>query len=394
MKIDERLRAWAYLSRVFEGPSRDLQGLLESENGDVEKIAYAIRHQEQWLGPVIGETSSRYSWDRVEEDLQVIASLGGRLITPDCPEWPSDLFASAFGFAASGSSPHIRSYQSDAVAPHALWLVGENLTALTAQAVAVVGTRAVSTYGTAVTRDIVGGLVAHQWSIVSGGAMGVDTVAHAEALRCGGRTVAVAACGVDRNYPARNKALFKHIVSSGGALVSEYPPGVPPHRHRFLTRNRLVASLSSGVVVVEAGWRSGALNTLSWASGLGRVAMAVPGPVTNQGSVGCHERIRNKEAEMICNADEVRALVSVMGAVDPTLDLELQFAASPLQALTRNEMRVYDGVGKKPTSTSTIAVSAGLPMPLCMHILIHLEKQGLVTRVGSGWQVVDLEAAG
>lgn len=391
MKIDDRLRAWAYLSRVFEGPSRALQGLLDSESGDVEKIAYGIRHQSEWLGPVIGETSSRYTWDCVDDDLSVIDSLGGRLITPDSSEWPSELFASAFGFAASGNSPHIRSYQSDAVAPHALWVIGENLSSVVAQSVAVVGTRAVSSYGTAVTRDIVGGLVSHQWSIVSGGALGVDTVAHAETLRSGGRTVVVAACGLDRNYPSRNKTLFRHISTSEGVLVSEYPQGIPPHRHRFLTRNRLVAALSSGVVVIEAGWRSGALNTLSWASGLGRVAMAVPGPVNNQGSVGCHERIRNNEAEMVCNADEVRSLVSALGSVDPSLDLEIRFSSGPLSALTRNEMRVYDGVGKTPTSTTDIAISAGLPMPLCMHILIHLEKAGLVVRIGSNWQIVELK---
>lgn len=391
MKVDDRLRAWAYLSRVFEGPSRNLADLLFSFDGDVEKIAHGIRNRETWIGPVMEETFTRYSWDQVDDDLAIVDSLGGRLVTPDSSEWPEELFSSAFGFAAASSCEHILKHQSVAIAPHALWVLGGNISALTAQAIGVVGTRAVSSYGTAVTRDLVGGLVANQWSIISGGALGVDTVAHAEALRCGGSTLVVAAGGIDRDYPARNKALFKRIVSSGGAIITEFPPGTPPHRHRFLTRNRLVAALSTGTVVVEAGWRSGALNTLSWASGLGRQAMAMPGPVTNQGSVGCHERIRNGAAEMVCNADEVRALVSPLGTLDPSLGLELRFGSSPLQALTRNELRVYDSVGKQPTDTSSVAVSAGLPMPLTMHILVYLQKLGLVRRVGKEWEIVELD---
>lgn len=374
--------AWAYLNRVVEGPHKELTALLKSGRGP-EEIAHGIAVRASWVGEVLlSATESRAGTNRASEDLERAAAVGARIIYPGHEEWPVEQFDHAFGFAATGMSPHVRTYASDALAPHALWVRGGSLRMLVEQSVAIVGTRAITRYGYTATRALVQGLSANRWTIISGGALGVDSVAHEAALAAGGATVAVAACGVDRMYPARNARLFDRIVAHG-ALVSEYPPGASPHRHRFLTRNRLVAALSQGTVVVEAGWRSGALNTLSWAAGLGRIAMAVPGPITGVGSLGCHERIRTGAAQLVVSADDIRGLLSAVGALDVEEQYEMSFAPDAIQALSRNELRVYDAL---PVSGARkiegIAGSAGFSVELTVHLLVALMKKGLVVRDG------------
>lgn len=235
---------------------------------------------------------------------------------------------------------------------------------------------------------IAAGLSAHEWTVVSGGALGIDTAAHEEVLAVAGTTVMVAACGLDRAYPARNTALFDRIAGSGsGVVVSEYPPGTPPQRHRFLTRNRLVAALSQGTVIVEAAWRSGALNTLSWASALGRVSMAVPGPVTSANSLGCHERIRDGRAQLVTGPDDIRALLGAIGEVDVAQQYELQFAGTSVQGLSRNELRIFDALDPDgDLETQAVATAAGLPLALAVHLLVDLGKRGLVERNGTKWR--------
>ncbi|AKK06228.1 DNA protecting protein DprA [Corynebacterium mustelae] len=381
----QRRRAWAYLSRVIEGPSRNLQQLFDAGR-EPEAIAQAVRCREGWIGGLLAETETRYTWDRADDDLAIVQRNGGRMICPDDDEWPAEVFDSAFGFASSGWSEHTRSYQSDAVPPHVLWVRGGNLRQLSSHSVAIVGTRAASNYGVQATRMISAGLLDHQYTLISGGALGVDTVAHSEALTRGGSTIIVQACGLDKKYPAKNSALFDAAATRDNcAIVSEYPPELSPQRHRFLTRNRLVAALSQGTVVTEAAWRSGALNTLSWAAAFGRVAMAVPGPITTSGSLGCHERIRRGDAEMVCSAEEVRELVSKIGEVDVGGQYEIDFAASPIQKLSRNEMRVFDVTGPNPVDSMQIAQGAGLPVKLTVFLLMDLSRQGLIERVGNGW---------
>lgn len=379
-------QSWAYLSRVLEGPSRHLQELLDNGHS-ADEIAEGIRKRQPWLGQLLGETASRYDWERAGEDLAQIEELGGRLITPDDAEWPGQELAQAFGFAASGASEEIRSHQSDAVPPHALWVRGAPLAPAVAQSVAIVGTRAQSRYGAEATRMIAAGLSGHQWAVVSGGALGIDTAAHEEVLQSGGTTVMIAACGLDRAYPARNRSLFDRVAASDtGVLVSEYPPGTPPQRHRFLTRNRLVAALTQGTVIVEAAWRSGALNTLSWASALGRVAMAVPGPVTSANSLGCHQRIRDGRAQLVTGPDDVRALLGAIGEVDVEQQYELQFSGSAVQGLSRNELRIFDALEPgQERETEAVAGAAGLPLALTVHLLVDLGKRGLVVRHGTRW---------
>ncbi|UDL77247.1 DNA-processing protein DprA [Corynebacterium uberis] len=380
--------AWAYLSRVVEGPSRELTALLAGGASAVD-IARGVAGQEDWIGDLARQTASRRGTNRAEHDLEAAAAVGAQLIHPGHEQWPAEQLDHAFGFAASGCSPHIRSHQADAVAPHALWVRGGVLPELLAQAVSVVGTRAMTSYGAQATGHIVRGLAAHQWTIISGGALGVDCVAHEQALAAGGSTIVVSACGIDRFYPARNRTLCERIASGGGAVVSEYPPGVTPQRHRFLTRNRLVAALSAGTVVIEASWRSGALNTLSWAEGLGRVTMAVPGPITGPGSLGCHQRIMKGQAQLVCSADEVRGLLSAVGAVTVEDQYELQFGADTVQGLSRNELRVFDALpvrGEGGSPGEEIAATAGLPIALVMHVLVELRQRGVVELHGSAWQ--------
>ena len=162
---------------------------------------------------------------------------------------------------------------------------------LIAVAPGVVGSRASTAYGEHVASDLSEGLCRRGVAVVSGAAFGIDGAAHRAALAADGCTVAVLAGGLDVPYPAGHSSLM-YRIRAAGLLVSEYPPGIRPARHRFLARNRLVAALSGATVVVEAGLRSGAANTAAWARALGRVVCAVPGPVTSSASAGCHALIR------------------------------------------------------------------------------------------------------
>ncbi|MCQ9342376.1 DNA-processing protein DprA [Corynebacterium kozikiae] len=387
---DSRMLAWAYLARVFEGPSRHLQALLQ-QGEDVEKIAHGIQHREPWLGEILHLTRSRYQDNRAKEDLALMEKLGGRLVTVESPEWPTFQFAQGFAYAELNDFQHVSRYEAEAVEPHCLWVRGMQLDVIAAKAVAIVGTRAVSSYGARATRTLATGLAQQGYAIISGGALGVDTHAHQAALDAQGITAVLLARGVDAAYPAANAGLFRKVVEQG-AVISEYPPGATPHRHRFLARNRLVAALSQGVVVTEAPYRSGALNTLSWAAALGRQAMGVPGPIDVPNSLGVHERIRAGEAHLVSNAGHVDELIGHMGVGQQgervgseAAQLELDLAPTATQKLNYRELRVFDSVDYAPMPTDAIAKEAGLPVGLCVKILLDLEREGLVRRDRSNW---------
>lgn len=378
--------AWAYLNRVLDGPSHALAGLLSVY--EPERIAHGIYHREQWVGSLLSETASRYDWLRQQEDLDAADRVGARLITPQDEEWPTDRLSTAFGFFHTAGVDAPPTFSADALPPHCLWVRGEQLKPVVETSLAVVGTRNISRYGQQATEMLVGGMASHQWTVVSGGALGVDTTAHHTALNSGVPTVAVLSCGIDYDYPARNRALFKQMTKTG-CVVSEFAPGTTPQRHRFLTRNRLVAALSTGTLVVEAAFRSGALNTANWAEALGKVVMAVPGPITSVNSLGCHQRIQENRAQLVVKADEIRALLAPAGAADPGEQYELQFAPSVTQALPRNELRVYGSLPAEGSdegiNAEDVAREAGLRLPLTVHLLVALEKKGLVTRSGVLW---------
>jgi DNA processing protein len=255
--------------------TRDLQA---------EKVEHAFRLWRQRLGDLPDEL-----------DLARFRRQGIRLVGPGDSEWPTQL--NMLGVAR----------------PYALWLRGEaDLRYCCLQSVSIVGARAASAYGTHVGTEMAAALAARGWAVVSGAAYGIDACAHQGALAADGVTIAVLACGVDHAYPPGHYDLLASIAAQG-VLVSEWPPGRTPNRLRFLIRNRVIAALTRGTVVVEAGLRSGALNTARHARDLHRPVMAVPGPVTSEVSAGCHKIIREWAAVCVTGAHDVLELLAPLG---------------------------------------------------------------------------------
>ncbi|WP_051461692.1 DNA-processing protein DprA [Tomitella biformata] len=371
---EERQLAWAYLSRVVEGASKPLVALIN----EVGPVIAARVVRENRLEVLDSKTVARREIDLVEQDLEAIARMGGRLVTPDSPEWPAWRF-NAFALLDDDNTIHQR---SDYAPPVALWVRGEMaLSELDDRGVAIVGTRAASGYGEHVTAEIAGDLAVEGYTVVSGAAYGIDGSAHRAALGQGGKTVAVLACGLDRVYPAGHGKLLQAIARQG-AVISEYPPGTVPAKFRFLARNRLVAALTDATLVVEAGWRSGARNTANWAAALGRQVLAVPGPVTAATSAGCHRMIKEGVATLVTNAGDVMEAAGPIG----TLALEPTVPARPTDKLSPAQLQVYDGFPSSGAiGVAELSQESGLRMPIVMGALSVLELEGLVSTDGTGW---------
>lgn len=269
--------------------------------------------------------------------------------------------------------------------PVGLWVRGAGrLDELVTSAVAVVGSRSATSYGGDVAADLGAGLAQAGYTVVSGAAVGIDHAAHRAALVCDGPSIAVLACGPDRAYPRAHAPLLDRIAETG-VVVSEAPLGGAPTRVRFLARNRLIAALSQGTVVVEAAIRSGALNTASWAAGLGRVLMGVPGPVTSATSQGVHEMIRNRDALLVTRAAEVVEAVGPMG--EGTLS-PLRASGGVRDRLTTQERQVLDAVPvASPAPAERIARAAGLHPPTVSGALRRLERAGLVQQSLGRWHL-------
>jgi DNA protecting protein DprA len=208
-----------------------------------------------------------------------------RLITPIDDDWPEQV--------------------NDLAAPPIGLILKGNISALHQSSLAIVGTRNPTSYGARIAGDFAAGFADREWAIISGGAYGIDSYAHKGALIAEGVTVAVVASGIDINYPAGNTRLFAEICESG-AMVTEFMPGQRALPHRFLTRNRLIASLSKATLVVEAAFRSGSLRTARDAAEIFRPVMAIPGPINSPTSEGCHRLIGERAAEIVTSvADAV-----------------------------------------------------------------------------------------
>ena len=234
--------------------------------------------------------------------LRIAERAGYRFVIPGDDEWPTSLDELELA-----PTLHDR-----AGPPVGLWLRGPgHLREVCEGAVAIVGSRSATTYGAAVASDLGAGCAEAGHAVISGGAFGIDQAAHRGAL-VRGRTVAVLACGVDRTYPKASHDLIEHIARTS-LVVSEAPLGGDPLKIRFLARNRIIAALATGTVVVEAARRSGALNTATWANHLGRTVMGVPGPVTSATSAGVHELIRSRGAQLVTRPAEVVEAVSGLG---------------------------------------------------------------------------------
>lgn len=315
-----------------------------------------------------------------ERELEQAARLGLRFVIPGDVEWPDQL-----GDLAAAGALHDRGG-----VPVGLWVKGPLRLDELADAVAVVGSRAATQYGADVAREI-GAVVARSGRpIVSGGAFGIDIAAHRGALSADRPTVAVLACGADRVYPQAHREILEHLGRTG-AVVSEAAPGCAPQRVRFLARNRLIAALTRGTVVVEAARRSGALNTANWAGRLHRVLMGVPGPVTSAGSAGVHEQIRTGAMALVTGGADVLGLV---GSAGEFLPVETAVPPTARDRLTTRQCQVLDAVPVgRAVGADSIARVAGLGLLEVRSALTRLRDAGLVEAAGAGWRLTALARA-
>ena len=252
---------------------------------------------------------------------------------------------------------------------------------------ALVGARACTRYGEGVATSLASGVTARGGLIVSGGAFGIDACAHRGAL-CEGPTVSVSAGGVDRLYPVGNAGVLEAVIANG-ALVAEVPPGCQPGRHRFVSRNRVIAAISGATIVVEAAWRSGALSTAHRALELGRQVGAVPGPVTSMSSVGCHRLLR-KGAVCITDTDDALELLTPLGTVDADAVKEQDpglVGDGLLDGLEPDSAVVLDAMPARASATTDAIVrSGGLSLKETTTALGVLELMGRVERTATGWR--------
>lgn len=264
-----------------------------------------------------------------------------------------------------------------------MWVRGEaDLRMWALKSVAVVGARACTEYGTYMAASLGAGLAERGWVVVSGGAYGVDGAAHRGALAAGGATVAVLACGVDRAYPPGHTELIGRIAEQG-LLVGELPPGDHPTASRFVLRNRVIAALTRGTVVVEAALRSGSLVTARAAQRLGRYTMGVPGPVTSALSAGVHELLRG-EAVLVADAADVVELVGEMGELAP----ERRGPVLPRDLLDAGTRQVLDALpGNRAAGADEVARGAQTTRSAAIARLYELRALGYVERHGESWKL-------
>ncbi|SES16038.1 DNA processing protein [Streptomyces sp. yr375] len=363
---DERL-ARVFLGRVIE-PGDEVGGQWVRERG----VPEVVRRLSGVGEPLHGVTARRWAGLRAraalaepERDLAVAAAAGVRFVCPGDAEWPGTL--DELGDAR----------------PLGLWVRGRpSLRMWALRSVAVVGARACTQYGAHMAAALACGLAERGWVVVSGGAYGIDGAAHRGALGAGGATVAVLACGVDRPYPRGHTQLINRIAEQG-LVVGELPPGDHPTPSRFILRNRVIAALTRGTVVVEAAYRSGSLVTARAAQRLGRHTMGVPGPATSGLSTGVHELLRG-EAVLVTDAAEVVELVGDMGELAPDRrgpvlprDLLEPAARRVLAALPARRPATADEVAREARTTPDDAIAR----------LYELDALGYVERHGDGWKL-------
>lgn len=353
--------ARAALSRLVEPEDRGVHVLI-TEHGPIE----AVRRIQSGHGR-LARFAERVRRLDVQRDVAIADKVGARLLIPDDDEWPEQL-------------------DDLPIRPWCLWVKGPaRLDEITARSVAVVGARAATSYGDALSSEIAAGLATTGWSVVSGAAYGIDGAAHRGALAVDGLTVAVLACGIDRAYPAAHTMLLRRIAQTG-CIVSEVAPGSAPMGSRFLARNRLIAALTRGTVVVEAGLRSGSLQTMSKAAELSRPVGAVPGPVTSMTSAGCHNAIRGKDATLVTSAAEVIELVGPIGEGalgDPREEGRPEDDLDPDTARVHESLPRSGGIGLD----ALLSATALAPM-VVLAALSRLEQAGLAVKRDGSWRKV------
>ncbi len=347
----------AGLVRERLGAVRSLELLVEGASAAAWARELGDRDAARDVAAALARWQPRLAAERILAAFTQGAAFGQRLLTRADEHWPE---------ALDDLGPH---------APAALWVRGDPAALRAcARSAALVGSRASSGYGELVTGQLAAGLVGRRFAVVSGGAYGIDGTAHRATMAAGGSTVAVLAGGLDRFYPAGHDELLQRVADTA-CVVAEAPSGVPPTRWRFLARNRLIAALASATVVVEAGSRSGSINTAGHAAALGRPLGAVPGPVTSGGSTGCHRLLREYGAVLVERVEHIVELVE--GPSDEP---------APLGGETRDEMRVLDALSARaPRSADELAIRTGMAPSDVSASLALLELGGRTVERGSGW---------
>ncbi|WP_427171163.1 DNA-processing protein DprA [Arthrobacter sp. 92] len=388
--IEHERTARAALSRLME--PQDAAGLaLVRVAGAVDALRIATGQLtcgprlEQDLTAVLAENGGGSSWQGLgaalrrwaprvpdlapDRDMATIQRLGGRVIIPFDPLWPDQL--TDLGLHE----------------PVCLWWRGiEQELPPAVKSIALVGSRDSTSYGGAVTGDFAYSLAQKGFTVVSGGAYGIDAHAHRAALAgavSGIPTIAVMAGGVDRFYPSGNEDLLR-AVANQGAVLAEVPPGSAPTRYRFLQRNRLIAALAAVTVVVEARWRSGALNTAHHAETLGRQVGAVPGSIHSANSAGCHRLIREGGAVCVTDPGEIAELASPSGE---SLAEAGPGHSAEHDGLTLEDLILLDALPLRTTSSVEKLTSvAGLSVDSVRAGLGRLGLLGLAESQRGGWK--------
>ncbi|MFE8964444.1 DNA-processing protein DprA [Streptomyces iakyrus] len=361
------LLARVLLTRVIE-PGDETGGRWVRELG----VAEVARRLGEGGAPLPGARGTRWAGlvaraqaARPRRDLEAARDAGVRFVSPGEAEWPGQL--DDLGDAR----------------PLGLWVRGRpSLRMWALRSVAVVGARACTEYGAHMAATLAAGLAEQGWVVVSGGAYGVDGAAHRGALGAGGATVAVLACGVDRPYPRGHTRLIGRIAEQG-LVIGELPPGDHPTPSRFILRNRVIAALTRGTVVVEAAHRSGSLVTARAAQRLGRHTMGVPGPATSGLSAGVHDLLR-AEAALVTDVADIVELVGDIGELapdrrGPVLPRDL------LEPATRQVLAALPGRGA--ARPDEIARSAQTAQDDAIARLYELRALGYVERHGDGWKL-------
>ncbi len=405
MEIEDPYQVAAAWSNIAE-PGDIWAGALRENLGAAEALAWAFAPYRplppdlegpgaQWgEGAKEGWRAAHRRWEprvealELERDLETLQELGGRLVIPQSPDWPATL--EALGVRC----------------PPALWVLGKPALSMEEdRCVSIVGARAATPYGMKVTAQMAHDLCEGGFTIVSGGAYGIDAASHRGAIESAQRTkslggseariptIAIICGGLSNLYPPGNESLFKKILEAGGLIVAEVPPSFRPARWRFLERNRLIAAWSPATIVPEAGARSGAMATANRAVELGRDVGAVPGPVTSPASVGPHSLIKDGAA-LVENARDVAALILGVDSTDATLTTEpTDPIEKELAKLGELERRVWNALAlTMGVPSQNIARAAGISMDEAGGGLLRLHMAGLATCENGLWQRAHLAA--
>jgi len=306
-------------------------------------------------------------------DIRAIQSLNEVRQNFDLDQYVRQVETSGVGVVTWGSPEYPELLREIPAAPPLIFLRGQ-LKPIDRWAVAVVGTRRLTAYGRQVTRDLVAGLVVNGITVVSGLARGIDAVAHRTALEDGGRTIAVMASGIDKVYPPEHRDLAREIVAGRGAIISDYPFGAEPESSHFPARNRLISGLSLGVIVIEAGERSGALITARFALEQNREVFAVPGNIHSPVSVGTN-RLIQQGGKLVMRVEDILEELNLKMAAE-------QAVAQVVLPETAEEAALISQLSSQPVHVDELGRLTGMPMSLISSTLTMMELKGMVQQVG------------